>query len=187
MRVVAGTHRGRRLRAPRGADTRPTADRVREAVFSILGPIDGLRVLDLFAGSGAMGVEALSRGAAHATFVDRDPQAIACVRANLEALGLADRAEVIKRDWRSAVRGLAASQRFCGLCVMDPPYTVLPSIVREATDAMVELMPDGGFVVIEGPAAGEPPLVTEEHVESRIDRTYGGTRITILGVRGAAR
>src|SRR2546423_15506396 len=82
MRVVAGAYRGRRIEAPRGRSTRPTSDRVREAVFSILGPIEGLRVLDLFAGSGALGIEALSRGAAEAVFVDSDPRAIVGVRRN---------------------------------------------------------------------------------------------------------
>ncbi len=88
MRVVAGEHRGQRLTAPRRAGTRPTADRVREALFSILGPVAGLRVLDLYAGSGALGIEALSRGAAEATFVDSDPAALRAVRDNLERLGL---------------------------------------------------------------------------------------------------
>ena len=86
--MIAGTYGGRRLQAPPGTDTRPTADRVREALFSILGErVEGARVLDLFAGSGALGIEALSRGAAEATFVDRAPPAIRAIGANLEALG----------------------------------------------------------------------------------------------------
>src|SRR5947199_10819821 len=88
MRVVAGAYKGRRLQAPRGERTRPTADRVREALFSILGDVSGTRVLDLFAGSGALGIEALSRGAASATFVDSAPAAITATRRNLEALNL---------------------------------------------------------------------------------------------------
>src|SRR2546423_12457906 len=87
MRVVAGAYRGRRIEAPRGRSTRPTSDRVREAVFSILGPIEGLRVLDLFAGSGALGIEALSRGAAAAVFVGSDPPAIVAGRRHLAAGG----------------------------------------------------------------------------------------------------
>src|SRR3954468_5838465 len=87
MRVVAGAYKGRRLHAPRGRRTRPTADRVREALFSILGDVSGLRVLDLFAGSGALGIEALSRGASEAVFVDRDPRAIAAIKRNLDAVG----------------------------------------------------------------------------------------------------
>ncbi len=121
MRVIAGTAGGRPLRSPRGHRTRPTADRVREALFSSLGAeLAGARVLDLFAGSGALGIEALSRGAAWATFVERDPKALAVVAANLASTGLASRASV--------VRGEAA--RFCAeprggpfdLVFCDPPY-----------------------------------------------------------------
>jgi 16S rRNA (guanine966-N2)-methyltransferase len=90
VRVVAGEHRGQRLAAPRRPGTRPTADRVREALFSLLGPVDDLRVLDLYAGSGALGIEALSRGAAAATFVDSDPAAARAVRSNLERIGIED-------------------------------------------------------------------------------------------------
>src|SRR4051794_25945467 len=87
MRVIAGQYRGRRLTAPRGETTRPTSDRVREALFSILGDVRGLRVLDLFAGSGALGIEALSRGAAEAVFVDSSKRAADAIRANLSAVG----------------------------------------------------------------------------------------------------
>ena len=104
MRVVAGAFKGRPLHAPKGSRTRPTADRVREALFSILGPVEGLRVLDLFAGSGALGIEALSRGAASATFVDSSSQAVAAVRRNLDELGA--EGEVSRRD---ALRWLAAA------------------------------------------------------------------------------
>src|SRR6187402_501505 len=100
MRIVAGTFRGRRLAAPRGRDVRPTSDRVREALFSMLGPLDGLEVLDLFAGTGAMGLEALSCDAAFATFVEIDRQAHEVVRRNVDAIVSGDResAEVIKGD-----------------------------------------------------------------------------------------
>src|SRR5436190_21269529 len=89
MRVISGIYGGRELVAPKGRATRPTQDRVREALFSILGDVGGLRVLDLFAGSGALGIEALSRGAASARFVDRDARAVAAIRRNLEAVGAA--------------------------------------------------------------------------------------------------
>ena len=106
MRVIAGTHGGRELIAPKGRATRPTSDRVREALFSILGDVTGLRVLDLFAGSGALAIEALSRGAAHATLVDEAGPAIATVRRNLERLGL--QAEVVRQP---AARFLQAASR----------------------------------------------------------------------------
>jgi len=123
VRVVAGSARGRRLVTPAGAATRPTADRVREATFNALASldaVDGATVLDLFAGSGAMGIEALSRGAATATFVDRDPRALAAVRANLAATGLADRATVVRAE---AARWLSLAGRF-DVAVLDPPYAM---------------------------------------------------------------
>ena len=121
MRVVAGTAGGRRLQAPAGRDTRPTSDRVREATFNALhslGVVDGASVLDLFAGSGAMGVEALSRGADRVTFVDHDPRAIATIRLNLDRTGLAAAATVVRAD---ASDYLAGAPRF-DLAILDPPY-----------------------------------------------------------------
>lgn len=122
MRVVAGTARGRRLTSPTGRSVRPTSDRVREALFSMLASradLEGLTVLDLFAGTGALGIEALSRGAAHATFVERDPAAVATVRANLVATGLGAAATVVRDDARRFVGrpGAAFDVAFC-----DPPY-----------------------------------------------------------------
>jgi 16S rRNA (guanine966-N2)-methyltransferase len=122
MRVVAGTARGRRLEAPPGDGTRPTADRVREATFNALGSLGVLEgsVLDLFAGSGALGIEALSRGASTATFVDTDGRALATVRANLAATGLDDRATVVRSD---ALRFLARRPGPFDLVLLDPPYS----------------------------------------------------------------
>ncbi len=123
MRVVAGTARGRRLAAPPGTSTRPTSDRVREATFNALeslGAVDGAAVLDLFAGSGALGIEALSRGAGRAVFVERDPRVLAVVRANLAATGLAGQATVVRSD---ALRFLAAASAGpFDLALLDPPY-----------------------------------------------------------------
>lgn len=121
MRVVAGTARGRRLEAPAGSSTRPTADRVREATFNALGSlgaVEGATVLDLFAGSGALGIEALSRGAASATFVDEDARALAVVRANLATAGLTERATVVRGDALRHVSGLG----HVDLALLDPPY-----------------------------------------------------------------
>src|SRR5215208_7039866 len=120
MRVIAGTYGGRRLQAPSGTDTRPTADRVREALFSILGArVDGARVLDLFAGSGALGLEALSRGAAGVTFVERAPAALRVLRANLAALG-AD-AEIVPSDALRWLGAASAASRQYDLVFLDPP------------------------------------------------------------------
>ncbi|MBV8985627.1 MAG: 16S rRNA (guanine(966)-N(2))-methyltransferase RsmD [Acidimicrobiia bacterium] len=120
MRVVAGAAKGRRLEAPDGRDIRPTSDRVREAIFSSLESMDAVRgssVLDLFCGSGALGIEALSRGAGAATFVDSDPAAVSTVRANLASTGLAN-GEVVRAD---ALRWLDDGARF-DVALIDPPY-----------------------------------------------------------------
>src|SRR5215510_12005244 len=120
MRVVAGELRGRRIEAPEGTNTRPTTDMVREAVFNALGSADVVRdarVADLFAGSGALGIEALSRGAAHCTFVERDRAALRTLRANLDHLGVADRARVVPGDALVMAGGVDAE-----LVLADPPY-----------------------------------------------------------------
>lgn len=120
MRVVAGELRGRRIEAPSGTDTRPTTDKVREATFNALGSLDLVRdavVVDLYAGSGALGIEALSRGAAHCTFVERDRSALRVLKANLATLGLEDRARVVAGDAAVVGRGISAD-----VVLADPPY-----------------------------------------------------------------
>ncbi len=180
MRIVAGTHRGRRLAAPPGRATRPTLDRVREALFGLLGPVEGAVVLDLFAGSGALGLEALSRGAARATFVDRSPRAVAAIRANARSLGLEDRVRVVGRDWRAALAAERAAGRRFGLCLCDPPYSLLPRIAGSLGAALAPLMTPGGTVVIEHPSAGPDPEPRGLEIASRIDRTYGDTALSVL-------
>jgi len=165
---------------PRGRATRPTADRVREAVFSILGPLEGVDALDLFAGSGALGIEALSRGAATATLVERAPAALAAIRANLAALGLEDRARVVAGDWRRAAAG-----RAYGLCLLDPPYSLLPRLADDLATALVPLLAPGAALVIEGSARA--PILPEPltlPIASRTDRTYGDTAVAVLRMEG---
>lgn len=121
MRVVAGSLRGRAIEAPEGDATRPTTDRAREALFNALnslGAIDGAQVLDLYAGSGALGIEALSRGAASCTFVERDRRALDAIRSNISHLGIADRSKVVAGDVSTLLAGL---RRF-DLVLADPPY-----------------------------------------------------------------
>jgi 16S rRNA (guanine966-N2)-methyltransferase len=125
MRVVAGVARGLRLVAPEGEGTRPTSDRVREATFNALGSmgaLDGATVLDLFAGSGALGIEALSRGAASATFVETDRAALRAVRTNLETTRLGDLAEVVAQPAERFLAAAVAEGRGWDLAVLDPPY-----------------------------------------------------------------
>jgi len=166
MRVVAGRYGGRTLKAPRGADVRPTADRVREALFSILGPLDGLRVLDLFAGTGALGIEALSRGAASCVFVDVDTRP---VRANLQALGID--AEVRRARALSALK--PADQY--DLVLLDPPYRDAARLGPELTEALPGVLSQTARVVSESdrrqPLALGLPLSDE--------RRYGDTLIRI--------
>jgi 16S rRNA (guanine966-N2)-methyltransferase len=170
VRVVAGEFKGRRLYAPRGARTRPTADRVREALFSMLGDVSGARVLDLYAGSGALGIEALSRGAESAVFVERDQQALAALRRNLDAVG-AD-ADVRRQD---VLRFLARSEGNFHLVFCDPPYDVAPRTAVALADALPGITEDNARIVTESDKRN--PL--ELPLPLLVERTYGDTRIAI--------
>ena len=173
MRIVAGRHKGRRLRTPAGAGTRPTADRVREALFSILGPVDGLHVLDLVAGSGALGLEALSRGAASATFVESARPALAAIRANLEATG--DEGEVVASDVIAWLRAAAGHERTFDLVFCDPPYDAAAGIAQRLGELLPRVAAPEALIVTESskrnPLALDLPLTDE--------RTYGDTVIAI--------
>lgn len=176
MRVVAGRLGGRRLVAPKGSATRPTSDRVREALFAMLGPLDGDRVLDLFAGSGALGVEALSRGAARAVFVERARAALAALRANLEALELGPEvAEVRPGDARAALRAARIRGEKYDLVLVDPPYRLAPELGRELEEALAAVLAPGARLVTESDRRAPLDLqlpVTQE-------RRYGDTLIRI--------
>ena len=173
MRVVAGALGGRRLRAPPGRSTRPTSDRVREAVFAMLGSIEDLAVLDLFAGSGALGIEALSRGASAAVFVDSDHGAAHTVRANLEALGLS--AGVHQSDALSFLSDTGLGP--FGLVFVDPPYDLAPRLGRPLSEALAPVLAPGALIVSESDKRS--PLALTLPV--RRERTYGDTLIVIHG------
>jgi 16S rRNA (guanine966-N2)-methyltransferase len=172
VRIVAGAWRGRRLVAPAGRDTRPTSDRVREAVFSILGPIEGATVLDLFAGSGALALEALSRGAAHATLVERAPAAIKAIEANVQAL----RADVDlrRRDVRAFVRDASAAGGPYDLVFLDPPYRDAAGLGPQLD--LTPLLAPGARVVSESDRR-EPLALPGLAVAD--ERRYGDTLIRI--------
>jgi 16S rRNA (guanine966-N2)-methyltransferase len=172
LRITGGELGGRRIRAPKGAKLRPTTERVREAVFSILGDVTGARVLDLFCGTGALAIEALSRGAAEATLVDTHP---AAARRNLEALELTDRAGAVRSDAARFLR--RAKEGSYDLVLCDPPYRLadrlapdlgplIRGVLAESGRAMIESSPDN-------PLQMELPLLTE--------RTYGDTHIRVYG------
>jgi 16S rRNA (guanine966-N2)-methyltransferase len=171
MRVVAGRYKGRTLHAPRGRVTRPTSDKVREAVFSVLGDVSGLHVLDLFAGSGALGIEALSRGAAHATFVDDDDSAVAAIRRNVDEIG-ATEATVRRRDALAFLR--SADARF-ELVFADPPYSSPPRLGERLSRLLPAVLSDDARIVTEQDK--RYPLALELPLE--FERDYGATRIRI--------
>jgi len=166
MRIVAGRYGGRTLKAPRGREVRPTADRVREALFSILGPLDGLAALDLFAGTGALGIEALSRGAASCVFVDVDTRP---VLANLEALGID--AEVR----RGRALGALKSDDQYDLVLLDPPYRDAARLGPELTEALPGVLSSAARVVSESDR--RHPL--ELGLPLSDERRYGDTLIRI--------
>ena len=175
MRVVAGRLRGRRLAAPRGTLTRPTSDRVREALFAVLGDVTGARVLDLFAGSGALGIEALSRGAAHGTFVDGDPAAVGAVRRNLAALDLEADAEAHRADARAFLRNARGAGHEYDLVFVDPPYRRAAALAGELSEALPPVLAPGARVVAESDRRA--PL--ELALPLRDERRYGETLIRI--------
>jgi 16S rRNA (guanine966-N2)-methyltransferase len=187
LRVIAGEFGGRRIAAPPGRGTRPTADRVREALFSIVGPVDGLNVLDLFAGSGALGIEALSRGAATATFVESDHKAQGVIRQNLAVLGITDRSRVVAADWRQTLMREDTAGSVFGLCLIDPPYTLLIKIFDELGPLLVPVLAPGARIVIERSSRTSPPEFSDLDITSRIDRDYGDTALSVLTLSGGGR
>jgi 16S rRNA (guanine966-N2)-methyltransferase len=175
VRVIAGRFGGRPLVAPRGRATRPTSDRVREALFSILGPIDGLKVLDLFAGSGALAIEALSRGASGATLVDSSGAAAAVIERNLATLGVT--ADVLRQQALSYLQAARAAQRQYDLVFLDPPYRHGSSLGRDLSIALTPVLSPAARVVAESDRRA--PL--ELDFQQLDERRYGDTLIRIYG------
>lgn len=183
MRVIAGRLGGRRLTAPRGLDTRPTSDRVREAVFMALEPLTGLRVVDLYAGSGALGIEALSRGAARVDFADSDPRALAALRANLDALDLT----AGSRAWRlvlpGGLRRLAVPLAAADLVLLDPPYGQERALKTLRVLDELGILEPGTRVVAEHGARDPLPEAVGRLARER-ERRYGQTLVTTFRVGG---
>ena len=171
VRIIAGSKRGAGIAAPKGLATRPTGDRVREAAFNLIGPVDGAAVLDLFAGSGAMGLEALSRGAASATFVESDRAACRTISQNLEKLGLTG-ARVVCGD---AVWALRQEPRTYDLVLVDPPYELWPELEPRLAGALERVLAPDGLVVVETGSKTEPVLP----LALRTSRRYGSARLTL--------
>ena len=176
MRVIAGRLGGRLLKAPKGTVTRPTSDRVREALFAMLGVVEGMSVLDLFAGTGALGIEALSRGADRAVFVERDTRAAKVLGENLTALGIAPEAAEVRRvDALAALRSARARKETYDLIFIDPPYGHAHEWGPELSAALPSLFRPEARVVVESDRRA--PLELEVALE--LKRRYGDTSITI--------
>jgi len=175
VRIVAGSRKGHRIDAPKGVVTRPTGDRVREALFSIVGPVEGARVLDLFAGSGALGLEALSRGASTCVFVERDRQATRVIRENLEKLRLTG-AVVVERSVVAALRDERDSRRSYDLVLADPPYETWSSQEADLAELVPAVLADDALLVVETSDRIEPDLP----LDLVTTRRYGSARITVF-------
>jgi 16S rRNA (guanine966-N2)-methyltransferase len=180
MRVIAGELKGQRLVAPRGWRVRPTSDRVREAVFSALGDVTGARVLDLYCGTGALAIEALSRGAAGAVLVDRDTRP---ALGNVERLGLGDRVELVRSDiphWLESQSAVESERRF-DLVFVDAPYKLADRVGQELNTHLPRLLADDGRAVVESGA--RRPLRLDS-LEVLRQRRYGATDVSFYGELG---
>lgn len=183
MRVIAGSAGGRRLSAPKGNRVRPTADRVKEALFSMLlsrfGSFDGIDVLDLFAGTGNLGIEALSRGAGTAVFVDSHRQSQDIIRANLALTGLSARSSLLPLDALTALKRLSREQRLFDIIFMDPPYHEL-DLIQEVLGELSRspLISEEGIVILESNGKMVPAL--PDNLTLLETRLYGDTAIHIL-------
>jgi 16S rRNA (guanine966-N2)-methyltransferase len=173
LRIIAGSRKGHTIHAPRGLDTRPTSDRVRENVFNILGPIDGASVLDLYAGSGALGLEALSRGADRAVFVELDGDAVRAIEGNLDKLRLSG--TVLRRDAVTALAQEAGSGRKYDLVLVDPPYDMYLDLQPQLARYLPAVVAADGVVVVETGARIQPELPLAQ----RTSRKYGQARVTV--------
>ena len=175
MRIIAGTRRGHTIHAPKGLDTRPTSDRVRENVFNLVAPwVEGARVLDLYAGSGAMGLEALSRGATAVVFVESDLDAVRAIERNLDKLGLTG-ARVVRHDVVTGLGQEVGAARKYDLVLADPPYDVTD--YDSLSRYLPRVLADDGLLVFETAAKTEPEL---PGLAVRTSRKYGSTRVTVF-------
>ncbi len=180
---MAGAKRGHYLKVAPTSEIRPTSEKVREAIFAVLGPVEGLAVLDLFAGTGAMGLEALSRGAGTCVFVEEAPAVAEVLRVNISALGYQPVCQVMVHDFQEALRRLLKRGSLFDLLFVDPPYRILPEVEIALAPLLPSLLADEGVVVAEGDrtmrvAFGATPV---------FDRVYGATRVTMISNKGNTR
>ena len=176
MRVIAGQRKGFRLDAPPGTETRPTSDRAREALFSILGDVEGLTVLDAFAGSGGLGLEALSRGADRATFCDTSTAALRVLRDNIERCGYTDRARVHRQDARRRMAADHDAGVTYELILLDPPYRMLPVLQTSFALHLPALLVPDGLVTLESSGSADAPVLP---LRLETTRLRGDVRLTV--------
>ncbi|MBO4848779.1 MAG: 16S rRNA (guanine(966)-N(2))-methyltransferase RsmD [Clostridia bacterium] len=184
MRVIAGSAKGREILAPKGLNTRPTLAKVKEAMFGMLQfDLEGANVLDLFAGSGGLGIEAISRGAAHVTFCDADRHAVSVVKANLKKLAFEDRASVVMGDAISLLGALAERGERFDIVLLDPPYET--DLQRRAISILAEkgLLNDGAILVCEH--SNSNPPVFPAGFDARKAKKYGDSYLTYATYEGA--
>lgn len=175
MRVITGQAKGRRLKAPRGMNTRPTSDRTKESLFNIIGDkVTNAGILDLYAGTGAIGIEALSRGAGRAVFVEKDPRVVRIIRENLELTGLAGQAQVICRDADDAVGYFAAQAKNFDIIFLDPPY--MRNMLQKTLETLAKykIVAPGGWVITESSKLDLLPDMSGNLKKIRQER-YGDT------------
>ncbi|HHZ02864.1 MAG TPA: 16S rRNA (guanine(966)-N(2))-methyltransferase RsmD [Tissierellia bacterium] len=181
MRVISGINKGKKLYAPEGEYVRPTSDKVKEAVFNIIGPInDEALVLDIFAGSGSIGIEFLARGAKHCTFVDVSRKSLRYVKKNLEICNFEDRAEIILSDYEKAIKKLAENNRKFDYIFADPPYNLssIPNIGKKVFQC--NILKTGGLLIIESDKDEKViDNINTNMVECK-EKIYGRTKITML-------
>lgn len=175
MRIIAGTHKGMTIYAPAGDQTRATADKVRGAVFNMLQPVAGMKVLDLFAGSGAMALEALSRGAAHAVLVDNHPAALKAISRNITKMGLTN-SRATRRDYQAYLKDAAKKGERYDLIFVDPPYKMHRVIEPVLRTWLPMVIAGGGMAVIESDIRQELSLPGEIAKE----KVYGDTKVRIF-------
>jgi 16S rRNA (guanine966-N2)-methyltransferase len=176
VRIIGGSRRGQGIKVPLGVKVRPTGQKVREAVFDVLGPVAGLRALDLFAGTGAMGLEALSRGAAECVFVESDPVVAAVLSSNIRALRFEPAARIVRSGYVPAINGLVQAGVSFDLLFLDPPYRMLSEVEVLLAPLLPQLLSGDGVAVVEGEKSlgvtlGETPV---------FERVYGETKITMI-------
>jgi len=181
IRIVAGAKRGHHLKVASMRGIRPTSEKVREAIFAVLGPVEGLVVLDLFAGTGALGLEALSRGARSCVFVEETPAVAEALTVNIARLGYESLCRVMVRDYREALGRLLEEGWRTDLLFVDPPYRILAEVEVALEPLLPSLLTDDGVVITEGDSStrvtfGQPVV---------FERVYGATRVTMISNRGS--